>query len=95
MRCSCDTPSTHSRLRKEPRRGCSYTLDRDRGGVASAPLRLESVAVHPVYGNPRKGLLRTFWEPDWVVRGPQLPYKKSVSAHPVHGNPQTGLLRTF
>ena len=31
---------------------------------------LESVSVHPVYGNPRTGLLRTFWEPDWVLRSP-------------------------
>ena len=31
--CSCDTPATHSKLRKEPRRGCSYTLELDRGGV--------------------------------------------------------------
>ena len=30
----------------------------------------ESVSVHPVHGNPRKGLLRTFWEPDWVLRSP-------------------------
>ena len=36
--CSCDTSATHSKLRKEPRWGCSYTLERDRGGVASAPL---------------------------------------------------------
>ena len=66
---------------------------------------LESVSVHPVYGNPRTGLLRTFWEPDRVLRSPlrgflclgcpHLPYKKSVSVHPVHGNPRTGLLRTF
>ena len=40
--CSCDTPAPHSKLRKEPRRGCSYTLARDTGGggVASAPLSL-------------------------------------------------------
>ena len=38
--CSCDTPATHSELRNEPRQGCSYTVERDRGGcVASAPLR--------------------------------------------------------
>ena len=30
--CSCDTPATHSKLRKEPRRRCSYTLERDKGG---------------------------------------------------------------
>ena len=37
--CGCDTCATHSKLRKEPRRGCSYTLQqRDRRGVASAPL---------------------------------------------------------
>ena len=29
--CSCDTPATPSKLQKEPRRGCSYTLERDRG----------------------------------------------------------------
>ena len=28
------------------------------------------VSVHPVYGNPRTGLLRTFWEPDRVLRNP-------------------------
>ena len=28
--CSCDTPATQSKLRSEPRRGCSYTLERDR-----------------------------------------------------------------
>ena len=32
--CSCDTPATPSKLRKEPRRGCSYTLERDRGGCS-------------------------------------------------------------
>ena len=26
--------------------------------------------MHPVHGNPRTGLLRTFWEPDWVLRSP-------------------------
>ena len=30
--CSCDTPATPSKLRKEPRRGCSYTLERGGGG---------------------------------------------------------------
>ena len=29
--CSCDTPATHSELRSEPRQGCSYTVERDRG----------------------------------------------------------------
>ena len=29
--CSCDTPATPSKLRKEPRQGCSDTLERDRG----------------------------------------------------------------
>ena len=33
------TPATHSKLRKELRRAYSYTLERDRGVVASAPLR--------------------------------------------------------
>ena len=28
--CSCDTPATPSKLRKEPRRRCSYTLERDK-----------------------------------------------------------------
>ena len=36
---TCDTPATHSTLRKELRRGPSYTLECDGGGVASAPLR--------------------------------------------------------
>ena len=37
--CSCDTPAAPSKLQKEPRQGCSYTLERDKGaGVASAPL---------------------------------------------------------
>ena len=31
---------------------------------------LESVSVHPVHGNPRTGLLRTFWKPDRVLRSP-------------------------
>ena len=31
---------------------------------------LESVSVHPVHGNPRTGLLRTFWEQDSVLRSP-------------------------
>ena len=31
---------------------------------------LESVFVHPVYGTPRAGILRNFWEPDWVLRNP-------------------------
>ena len=64
---------------------------------------LKSVSVHPIYREtPERGFLRTFWEPDRVLRSPlralrvhQLPYKKSVSVHPVHGNPRTGLLRTF
>ena len=30
----------------------------------------KSVSVHPVHGNPRTGLLRTFWEPDRVLRSP-------------------------
>ena len=38
--------------------------------VAQSQLYLESVSVHPVHGNPRTGLLRTFWEPDWVLRSP-------------------------
>ena len=32
--------------------------------------KLESISVHPVHGNPRTGLLRTFWEPDRVLRSP-------------------------
>ena len=28
------------------------------------------LSVYPVYGNPRTGLPRTFWEPDRVVRSP-------------------------
>ena len=36
--CSCDTPATPSELQNEPRQGCSYTVERDGGGVASAPL---------------------------------------------------------
>ena len=31
---------------------------------------LESVSVYPVYGSPRTGLLRTFWEADRVLRSP-------------------------
>ena len=33
MGCSCDTPATHWKQQNEPRQGCSYTLERDRGGV--------------------------------------------------------------
>ena len=37
--------------------------------VYEARLRLlESTSVYPVYGNPRTGLLRTFWERDTVPR---------------------------
>ena len=32
--------------------------------------QLERVSVYPVYGNPRTGLLRPFWEPDRVLRSP-------------------------
>ena len=35
-----------------------------------SPCPLESVYVHPVYGNPRTGLLRTRWEPYRVLRNP-------------------------
>ena len=28
---SCDTPANYRDLRKEPRRGCSCTVERDRG----------------------------------------------------------------
>ena len=31
-------------------------------------LNLESVSVYPANGNPRTGLLRTFWERDRVLR---------------------------
>ena len=34
------------------------------------PFYLESVSVHPAHGNPRTGLLRTFWERDRVLRSP-------------------------
>ena len=44
--CSCDTPATHSELRSEPRQGCSYTVERDRGGVASAPLPFDRKFLH-------------------------------------------------
>ena len=39
-----DTPATHWKQQSEPRQGCSYTLERDRGGggVASAPLRADT-----------------------------------------------------
>ena len=30
----------------------------------------EERSVHPIHGNPRTGLLRTFLEPDWVLRSP-------------------------
>ena len=40
--CSCDTPATHTELWNEPRQGCSYTVERDRGGVASVPLSLSA-----------------------------------------------------
>ena len=33
--CSCDTLATHSKLWKELRRGCSCTVERDRGGGGS------------------------------------------------------------
>ena len=37
--CSCDTPATHSELRNEPRQGCSYTVERDRGGCSVCPTK--------------------------------------------------------
>ena len=36
----------------------------------SSGSNLESVSVNPVYGNPRTGLLRTYWETDRVLRSP-------------------------
>ena len=36
---SCDTPATHSELRNEPRQGCSYTVERDRGGCSVCPAK--------------------------------------------------------
>ena len=30
----------------------------------------KSVSVHPVHGNPRTGLPRTFWDPDWALGSP-------------------------
>ena len=41
-----DTPATHSKLQKEPRWGCSYTLERNRGGVVSAPLSGVRIFIH-------------------------------------------------
>ena len=38
--CSCDTPATHSELRKEPRQGCSYTVERDKGGCSVCPTKV-------------------------------------------------------
>ena len=38
--CSCDTPATHSELRNEPRQGCSYTVERDRGGCSVCPTKV-------------------------------------------------------
>ena len=38
-RCSCDTPAAHSELRNEPRQGCSYTVERDRGGCSVCPTK--------------------------------------------------------
>ena len=68
--CSCDTPATHSKLRKEPRQGCSYTLERDMGGgVASAPLSVKDAIVIHILG---QGL------------GSQNGFAKSHS-HPVSG----------
>ena len=46
--CSCDTGATPSKLWKEPRRGCSYTLERDKRGVASAPLRTHTLLLKGV-----------------------------------------------
>ena len=37
--CSCDTPATHSELWNEPRQGCSYTVERDRGGCSVCPTK--------------------------------------------------------
>ena len=37
---SCDTPATDSELRNEPRQGCSYTVEHDRGGCSVCPTKL-------------------------------------------------------
>ena len=37
--CSCDTPATHSKLRKETGWGSSYALEREGGGGCSVCLR--------------------------------------------------------
>ena len=37
--CSCDTPATRSELRIELRQGCSYTVERDRGGCSVCPIK--------------------------------------------------------
>ena len=94
----CLLPSTgklHHKLRWEPQLLCPPLVVSPLGPT---PL-LESISVHPVYRNPPMGLLRTFWEPGWVLRSPlrgflysgcpQLHYKKSASVHPVHGNPRS------
>ena len=45
--CSCDTPATHSELRNEPRQGCSYTVERDRGGCSVCPTTTLTSAKSP------------------------------------------------
>ena len=39
---SSDTPATHSELRNEPRQGCSYTVERDRGGCSVCPTKMST-----------------------------------------------------
>ena len=48
--CSCDTPATHSELRNEPRQGCSYTVERDRGGRSVCPLSLRLLSTRVIWG---------------------------------------------
>ena len=58
--CSCGAPATHSKLWKEPRRGCSYTLERDGWGCSSG-----AVFCCPLK-SPQSGTkktLRCFWRP--------------------------------
>ena len=78
--CSCDTPATDSKLQKEPRQKRSYTLQRDRGGVASAPFRYPS----PSFCGPG----RVFLPVTEILPG-KSPLKTTRARTPERGTPRT------
>ena len=72
--CSCDTPATHSELRNEPRQGCSYTVERDRGGCSVCPTKQIYCTDELLWGRPKTGIAtrdskcRSWSRANWVYR---------------------------